>query len=141
MGLALGHVRKLLMNMTEALSGAGDPPWWMTPRGEDIGGFMSCPRTLDDLNLDSLQKTQVLEWFAFKVWVMMNEGGGDPDYSGKSYDPLTVDLESSGGGTAHSYVYNFRDGGRHHPFHSLRELEQWITEEGIQAVEWSGDSD
>lgn len=110
--------------------------WYMTPSGEDAG-FMRGPRTLEDLSLDTLQKVQVLEWFAFKVWVAMNEGSGDPEYSGKSYDPLTVEVDSRGGGVAHSYVFDFHDGGRHHPFHSLRELEEWLTEEAIQAVAYS----
>ena len=116
-------------------------PWYLEPRGDRAAGFMSGPRTLADVELDSLQRVQVLEWFAYKVWVAMNEGSGDADYSGKSYDPLTVNLESNGCGVAHSYVFNFKDGGRHHSFHSLAELEEWLTDEAIQAVRYGGESD
>lgn len=116
-------------------------PWWMTPRKDAGEGFMGGPRTLDDLALDSLQRAQVLEWFAFKVWVAMNEGAGYADYSGKSYDPLSIELEPYGGGTAHSYVFDFKDGGRHHPFGSLAQLEAWLTDEAIQAVRYGGDGE
>lgn len=111
-----------------------DKPWWMVTGNREAGGYMGGPHTLDDIPLDPLQKAQVLEWFAFKVWIGDNEGSGDRDYGGKSYDPLTIELDTRGGGVAHSYVYNFRDGGRHHPFHSLHELEEWLTEEAIQSV-------
>lgn len=31
-------------------------------------------------------------------------------FSAKSYDPMTIE-----GGTMHSYAFNLKDGGRHHP--------------------------
>ena len=108
-----------------------DEKQWMVPNG-GAGGFM--PRTLEDLGLDPLAQARVLEWFAFKVWVAMNEGSGEREYVGKLYDPLSVELETTGSGVAHSYVFDFTDGGRHHPFHSLHELEEWLTDEAIAAV-------
>jgi hypothetical protein len=87
--------------------------------------------SLDDLPLTDDQKVLVLEWFARKLWVMLEEGGGEPDYYGKSYDPLVIDLEEK---EAHSYVFNLGDGGRHHPFESLAELEERLEQEGINRI-------
>jgi len=61
--------------------------------------------TIDDLPLDESQKRRVLEWFARKLWIILEEASGEPDYCGKSYDPLTID-----GNVAHSYVFDFEDG-------------------------------
>jgi len=38
---------------------------------------------------------------------------------GKSYDPMTVD-----GNTMHSYVFDMKDGGRHHPARDYKDLEE-----------------
>lgn len=81
-------------------------------------------KTLNDTNLDILAKIQVLEWFAFQIWDADPEAGGS-----KSYDPLTIELNSDGTGIAHSYVFDFHDGGRHHYFDSLDQLEKWLKEE------------
>lgn len=87
--------------------------------------------TLDDLPLDDTQKALVLEWFAKKLWVMLEEGSGDPDYYGKMYDPLVIDLEAK---EAHSYVFDLPDGGRHHPFSDLLDLEEKLKQEGIRRI-------
>ena len=118
---------------------AASTPWYMESRGieADVGG----PHTLEDLGLDPMTKARVLEWYAFKIWVADNEGSGDQEYGGKSYDPLTIELDTRGGGVAHSYVFDFRDGGRHHVFHSLAELEEWLTEEAITSVKFGGEGD
>lgn len=84
--------------------------------------------TIDDLELDDLQKANVLEWFARKVWVMIEESSGDPDYYAKSYDPLTIDLESK---EAMSYIFHLETGGTVHPFTNLVEIEDSITKEAI----------
>ena len=109
-------------------------PWYFES-GENSWGDR--PQTLADLGLDSLQQARVLEWFAFKVWVASNEGTPDGDYHSKSYDPLTIELDSHGGGTAHSYVFNLNTGGRHHGFSSLAELERLLFEEAIGTVKWA----
>lgn len=75
--------------------------------------------TIDDLPLDQDQKEMVLEWFAQKIWRTFED-----DFHCKRYDPLIID-----GVTAHSYVFNFEDGGRHHPFKSLKHLEEMLIEE------------
>lgn len=90
---------------------------------------------LSEIGLDSLQRARVLEWFARKFWVATEEGSGEPEYHSKSYDPLTIELASNGGGTAHSYVFDFHDGGRHHYFDSLDQLEDWLMEELIGRCE------
>lgn len=87
--------------------------------------------SLDDLPLTDDQKALVLEWFARKLWVILEEGSGEPDYYGKSYDPLVIDLEEK---QAHSYVFHLSDGGRHHPFADLLELEEKLKQEGIDRI-------
>uniref|UniRef100_A0A6H2A3H4 Uncharacterized protein n=1 Tax=viral metagenome TaxID=1070528 RepID=A0A6H2A3H4_9ZZZZ len=51
------------------------------------------------------------------------------DGGGKMYDPLTIV-----GKTAHSYVFDLKDGGRHHRFESLEELKNDILEETINII-------
>ena len=75
------------------------------------------------------QKEKVLEWFAKKLWVLLEEGSGESDYYGKSYDPLEIN-----GNIAHSYVFDLRDGGRQHPFKNLEELEIMLMEYGIKQI-------
>lgn len=91
---------------------------------------------LAEIGLDTLQRAKVLEWFARKIWVGSEEGSGEREYCCKSYDPLTIELSTDGGGVAHSYVFNFHDGGRHHVFDSLDQLEDWLLEELIGSHEW-----
>jgi hypothetical protein len=93
---------------------------------------------LSQIDLNPSQRAAVLEWFAFRVWVGAQEGTGCREYHSKSYDPLTIDLRTDGGGTAHSYVFDFHDGGRHHHFDSLDNLEDWLFEELIGEFEWAG---
>ena len=97
--------------------------------------------TIDDLPLTEEQKVHVLEWFAWKIWRICEEAGGDPDYGGKSYDPLEIELMANGSGIAHSYVFDLGDGGRHHPFVSLVELEKRLEKEAIEEIrelmEWA----
>ena len=84
---------------------------------------------LDDLPLSEPQKECVLEWFARKLWIMLEEGSEEPDYYCKSYDPLRIE-----GKEAHSYVFSLGDGGRHHDFKNLAHLEKMLVEEGISSV-------
>lgn len=101
--------------------------------------YLEKPHRVSDLGLDPLQQARVLEWYANRILVASEEATGEPDYCGKSYDPLTIELDTRGGGTAHSYIFDFRDGGRHHPFHSLNELETWLQEEAIDACRDRGE--
>lgn len=78
---------------------------------------------IDDLPLSRAQKECVLEWYAMKIWKL--EG---PDHH-KSYDPLTIE-----GNVAHSYVFNLDNGGRHHEFGSLKDLELMLDQELNQVV-------
>jgi hypothetical protein len=88
---------------------------------------------IDDLPLTDDQKERVLEWFAHKLWVILEEGRGDADYTGKMYDPLVIE-----GNIAHSYVFDLEDGGRHHPFSNLQHLEKMLVDEGIKQVQGMG---
>ena len=84
---------------------------------------------IDDLPFSKGEKRMVLEWFARKLWVLLEEGSGESDYYGKMYDPLVIE-----GRTAHSYVFDFEDGGRHHPFKSLAHLEKMLMDEGVKRI-------
>lgn len=74
---------------------------------------------IDALPFTDDQKEMVLEWFAQVLWQGLDEPGHC-----KSYDPLVIE-----GNTAHSYVMNLDDGGRHHSFESLHDLEQKMIDE------------
>jgi len=85
---------------------------------------------IDDLQLNQEQKKAVLEWFARKLWILLEEGSGEPDYYHKSYDPLVIE-----GHTAHSYVFDLSEhGGRHHNFDTLKELEERLVNYGIETI-------
>jgi len=85
--------------------------------------------TIEDLPLDFLEKCAVLEWFARRLWVILEESSGHPDYYCKSYDPLVIDIAE-----AHSYVFDLEDGGRHHTFESLEHLERMLMDETISTL-------
>jgi len=86
--------------------------------------------TINDLPLAEEQKRYVLEWYARKLWEIAEEGiYGDGDYYGKHYDPLVIE-----GNIAHSYVFDLGDGGRHHPFDTLAELEAALTKDVVTAA-------
>lgn len=83
---------------------------------------------INDLDLPEEKKKDVLEYLARKLWVLLEESSGEPDYYGKSYDPLVIDLEEK---EAYSYVFNLETGGRVHPFLSLQGLEKMMMDETI----------
>lgn len=89
--------------------------------------------SIDDLPLTEEQKMMVLVWFARKLWILIEEGSGDPEYYCKSYDPL-----SFWDGKAHSYVFDLEDGGRHHEYGSLEHLENMLMSEGINEIKKNG---
>lgn len=81
--------------------------------------------SIDELPLTDDQKEMVLEWFAQKIW----RGLDVPEHC-KGYDPLLIE-----GKVAHSYVFNLNgldhrtDGGRHHDFKTLAQLEERLVNE------------
>ena len=87
--------------------------------------------TVDDLPFTDDQKEMVLEWFAQKIW-------GDLQVRGhcKSYDPLIIE-----GKVAHSYIFNLNgldhrtDGGRHHNFKTLAQLEERLANKMKESAE------
>lgn len=83
--------------------------------------------SIDDLLLNQEQKEQVLEYLARQLYFILTELGMDDHH--KTYDPLTIE-----GGIAHSYVFELGDGGRHHKFSSLSELENLMVTEVIQTI-------
>lgn len=54
---------------------------------------------------------------------------GDGDEHCKMYDPLTIV-----GKTAHSYIFDLEDGGRHHKFKDLNQLREMILKETIERI-------
>jgi len=58
------------------------------------------------------------------------------DDASKSYDPLTIDLENK---IAHSYIFDFFDGGRHHKFNELSEVELWLNMELFRTLQMMKD--
>ena len=73
-----------------------------------------------------LNKNDV-ESYAMACWDILQ--GLDLSDSCKIYDPLTIE-----GKTAHSYVFDLSDGGRHHPFKSLEQLKEDILKETIERI-------
>jgi len=85
-------------------------------------------RTIDNLPLSEMQRRCVLEWFAWKIWEMLMELGIEDGY-GKLYDPLVIDENE-----CHSYVFDLGDGGRHHSYKTLAELEKRLKREMIEKI-------
>ena len=91
-------------------------------RREREENFTNPYRCIDDLPLSSEQKKCVLEWFAWKIVEVAS--AKDLFIGMKHYDPLMIDDEE-----AHSYVFDFEDGGRHHQYRDLKHLEKMLLEE------------
>ena len=85
-------------------------------------------KTADDLPLSELQKRCVLEWFAWKVWELLIELGIEDGY-GKPYDPLLIDDKK-----CHSYIFDLGNGGRHHDYGTLREIEEELMKEVVEEI-------
>lgn len=71
-----------------------------------------------------------IEAYAEALDAMMRELTGESP-SAKRYDPMTVE-----GGVMHSYAFNMKDGGRHHPvtdYASVDEIKSVLLQE---AAEW-----
>jgi hypothetical protein len=86
---------------------------------------------LSETSFTDAQKSIILEWYAWKIWHALEEGSGEPEYYCKSYDPMEIELSEK---TAHSYVFDLEDGGRHHPFRDLEHLEQMMDAELIKRI-------
>ena len=86
--------------------------------------------SLSEITLTKKQKIEVLEWYAYKVW-MLQIKKNIVDGSMKMYDPLEIDIYNK---ISHSYVFNFEDGGRHHPFNTLDDIEKWLFNESLKEV-------
>lgn len=117
--------KEVVRTMSVTTEAVEADPWWVKEH------------TLAELGLDSLQIVRLLEWFAWKIWIAREEGSGEPEYYGKSYDPLAIEISSDGAGVAHSYTFDLNTGGRHHPFDSLTQLEGLLARELVGTVEWA----
>lgn len=85
--------------------------------------------SIDDLPLNREQKEYVLEYLARKYIDVISHICGESPCA-KMYDPLVIE-----GNTAHSYAFDFLDGGRHHKFETLEQLETWLTDEVKKEVD------
>lgn len=59
----------------------------------------------------NVREAGFIEGYAAALQGVLKHLTGD-DWCGKSYDPMTVDLRL---GVLHSYAFDMKDGGRHHP--------------------------
>ena len=85
-------------------------------------------RTIENLPLSELQKRCVLEWLAWKMWELLIELGIEDGYS-KPYDPLLIEDDE-----CHSYIFELGDGGRHHSYRTLGEIEEKLMKEVVVVV-------
>lgn len=81
---------------------------------------------IDEIPLTESQKACVLEWVAQKLQSTKYAEENDIWTYGKSYDPLSINVKEK---VAHSYVIDFDDGGRHHPFVNMKYIEDGIFNE------------
>ena len=86
--------------------------------------------TIKDLPIDSKQKEMVLEYLARKLWDIQLALDIQDGHC-KSYDPLCIE-----GDTAHSYVFDLEDGGRHHTFRDYEHLEKMLMDETIRTLKF-----
>ena len=69
-----------------------------------------------------------IEAYAQACWDILLELGIQDGHC-KMFDPMTIE-----GNTAHSYVFDLEDGGRHHRFSNLEELRKNILTETISSI-------
>ena len=70
-----------------------------------------------------------LKGYAMAIQSIMAELTGENSCA-KSYDPIQIDDD-----TIHSYAFDLKDGGRHHPlsdYNSLEEITDLMLEQGVQ---------
>ena len=69
-----------------------------------------------------------IEVYAQACWEILL-GLGIQDGHCKMYDPMTIQDN-----TAHSYVFDLKDGGRHHSFSDLEELKNDVLSETVEQI-------
>lgn len=84
--------------------------------------------SIDGLPLTDEQKERVLEWYAEKIWQLLQDLDISDGHS-KMYDPLTIQ-----DGIAHSYVFDLEDGGRRHAFRDYEHLEKMLQNELLEMI-------
>ena len=83
---------------------------------------------IDCLPLNEDQKKYVLEYFARRCIDIIYRITGD-NACNKIYDPLVIE-----GNIAHSYAFDFEDGGRYHPFKNLEHLEEMLINNTVSDI-------
>lgn len=75
-----------------------------------------------------------IEGYAAALWDIELSLIRDKDGHCKTYDPMQVNIED---GTMHSYVFNMKDGGRHHQisqYSSIEDIRKTLLTETIQNI-------
>lgn len=75
-----------------------------------------------------------MEGAAYMAAMLMTKLSGDSP-SGKSYDPLTVDVDS---GIMLSYAFDLKNGGRQHPLGDYEVVSEVVDCIFNEAVDWIG---
>lgn len=71
--------------------------------------------------------SSIVEAYIQGMYDLYIELGGDTHC--KIYDPITIE-----GNIAHSYVFEFNDGGRHHSFGKLEDLMEMARKEIARSI-------
>lgn len=69
-----------------------------------------------------------LEGMAYGIWKSRIASGKDDGYH-KSCDPLMFDLDEPKSKEVYSYVFDLWDGGRHHEYETLEQIEEALLRE------------
>lgn len=96
--------------------------------------FVSVPIGLDKKPDLSERGAGFIEGYACACEDLRRELTGEGG-SGKSYDPMQVDLETA---TMHSYAFDMKSGGRHHPmrdYESFAEIGLYLLDEAIDWIQ------
>lgn len=82
-----------------------------------------------DGDLDARQRGYIEGYAAALDRIMYATTHDSP--SSKSYDPMTID-----GNTMHSYAFNMKDGGRHHPISEYESVDEICAFMFNEALDW-----
>jgi len=76
--------------------------------------YDSVEELINDLELDDQEAFELYRWIVEeRMRILEALGLNDYDYR-KSYDPITIEIDSDGNIIVHSYLFDFWDGRRHH---------------------------
>jgi hypothetical protein len=122
-------------NGRSPLRGSGHQPTASAPSGASQSGVPNAWLPFfHSARYFSERGAGFIEGFASACASLSRALCGEPD-SGKSYDPMTVDLRK---GTMFSYVFDMKDGSRQHPladYQGLQEVADCLLRETIATLQ------